>query len=308
MNQATLKSRATLIGKVFASKGVTLTRAEQLNLVAQLEGARNWHHASAETAQRSSPRPFDQLQREAAQAYASGDFAYMNDDSEIADCGDTLFSFVIREVGDASGEREEAVRMMRTAARELEEVADHLERSSADANTPSLPLKPLGHQATNSKGESAGWHLQFVTNRFMETQPELAKEAPALAAWWEGLSEEDALRLSRVCLEELGFIVALNGQQGILYEVEIETYESEGDEAPDFASPRCSVTEEQRRIQLRNDIADLEMLHPKLQWAVGGPDGIHNGRLAVWAFCPADSLISVEEAKALTESLYAKFY
>jgi hypothetical protein len=148
MNKATLKSRASLLGKVFESKGVTLTRAEQLNLVAQLEGARDWHQASAEVLKEGAPQSFNQLQLEAAHVYASGDFSYMTHYGELNGVGDTLFEFAIREIGEADGDRDEAARMIRNAVRELEEVADHFERSMFSELTPAD--KPYGHPPKQS--------------------------------------------------------------------------------------------------------------------------------------------------------------
>lgn len=45
-----LKSQATLLGKLFAEKGVKLSRAEQLDFVARFNGTRNWQVAEASTA------------------------------------------------------------------------------------------------------------------------------------------------------------------------------------------------------------------------------------------------------------------
>jgi hypothetical protein len=302
MNKATMKSRATLIGKVFASKGVTLTRAEQLKLVAQLEGARDWHHASSEMACRSAPKAFDSLQQEAVQAYCAGNFAHLTDDSDIHDVGDTLFTFVISEIGDASGDRDEAVRMMRNASRELEEVADYLESQTTPAENPALSCGPL---ATNSRGYSADWNLRFISDRFCELQEDLDKSQPDLAKW---ARENDAefQRLSDACHEELAFIVDLGGEKGVLYEVEIETLESEGNK-PD-GTPHCNVSEAVRRIQLQNAISKLEKTHSHLSWVIGEPGSVGNGRLAVWAFSPASSLVNEEEIKALTKDLYDQFY
>lgn len=132
MNKATLKSRATLLGKVFESKGVKLSRAEQLAIVAQLEGNRTWQEATAETSAPNKTKPavdvpFDALQLAAAAVYSEGDFNHMTKMSDLEEnFGDTLFRFAILEIGDAQGDVDEAVRMLNNAAEQLVAVADHL--------------------------------------------------------------------------------------------------------------------------------------------------------------------------------------
>jgi hypothetical protein len=141
MNKVTMKSRATLLGQAFASKGVTLTRAEQLDLVAQLEGAHDWHHASSEMARSvpdaAAPEPFSALQQEGCNSYCSGEYSGMSDEAEVESVGDTLFAFVIRELGDAGDDREEGARMLRAAADELLQIAERLEAEpTADTASP----------------------------------------------------------------------------------------------------------------------------------------------------------------------------
>lgn len=320
MNKATQKSRATLLGKLFESKGVTLTRAEQLNLVAQLEGARDWHHACGKSAEKAgraaAERPFDALQLEAAKVYCSGEYAHLTSFKDFGG-GDSLFVFVINEISDADGEREEAARMIRRAAEELNEVAVQLEDYPADSSdeqqgTPLSEAKsslPFGHQATNSSGDNAGWKIRFLTDRFGERSEELEAASPDIVAWVQEHPAEME-RMAAVCVDELAFELAfvadVNGKMGVLFEIEIETTESEGYDPK--GAPRCKVSEEERRLQLTGDISDLEKKHPNLQWAVGGPEGMWGERLAVWAFSPAASLVTAEEAKALAEDLYSTYY
>jgi hypothetical protein len=312
MNKATMKSRATLIGKVLASKGITLTRAEQLNVVAQLEGARDWHHACNENppeeAKKEDARAFDALQLEAAQAYCSGDFSHMTHYRELDHAGDSLFTFVIHEIHDADGDRTAAARMLRTAAEQLEAVADYMENLTGQPPAASPQAdeigKSLDHPVTISNGSTSVWKIRFISNRFCEPV-ELSKKAPDLDAWVQQ-HPEDMARMLATCHEELSFVIELNGRRGVLYEVEIETTESEG--LNENGKNRCNVSEALRRIQLKHDISDLEKKHPSLQWAVGGPENIWNDRLAVWAFCPESTLFTPDAAKSLTTDLFDKFY
>lgn len=46
MKAEQMKSQATLLGRLFAEKGIKLSRAEQLNFTARLNGARNWQAAT----------------------------------------------------------------------------------------------------------------------------------------------------------------------------------------------------------------------------------------------------------------------
>lgn len=314
MNKATLKSRATLVGKAFAAKGVKLTRAEQLDLVAQLEGARDWHHACGELTPEATSEAtgnLDELQLEAAQAYCSGDFSHVTEKSAVATIGDTLFQFAISEIGEAGGERDEAVRMMRQGAGELNDLADALESNEWSTEVPGLELVPkqsepaMYFDATTSTGKPLEWRIRLISDRFGEVNPRVKSAYPHLADW-VGENQQAFDKMAGLCLEEMAFVAEVNGQRGVLYEVEIVTSESEGQDAA--GNNHCDVSEEKRRAQLQRDVTALELLHPNLHWAIGGPIGMTDDRLGVWAFCPEATLFSYEEAKAVTESLYSSFY
>lgn len=328
MNEVTLKSRATLLGQVFAAKGVTLTRAEQLDIVAKLEGARDWHHARGKmtriepkkaAAKLASP-PFSALQQEAAAVYCGGDFAYVTEHAQLESDSDTLFAFVIREVGDAGDDREEASRMMRRAAEELLQVADSLDAGHAVDIAPQVVEqipepepkyerrygKPVpNYEATDACGTKVDWRLCLISDRFGEMNPGLGDNHPLQAIW--AIDHAQAFRdLFALCLDEIGFVVELNGKRGVLYEVEIETAESENDH-PD-GDRRCVVSEASRRVQLQGNVSQLMLEFPQLQWSIGGPDGMWHGRLGVWAFCAETTPWTKEDARLLTEALYKMFY
>lgn len=72
------------------------------------------------------------LQREALKAYADGDMYHeklsnhsVNEDGDLD--GDTLALFVWHEVGNANGDRQEAIRMIEKAITELQEVSRALD-------------------------------------------------------------------------------------------------------------------------------------------------------------------------------------
>ena len=68
------------------------------------------------------------LQRFAMRYYAGGDYYSSEMDSDyIGNFGDTLALFVWREMGDAEGDIEEALRMMNMAIKEMENVRDALQ-------------------------------------------------------------------------------------------------------------------------------------------------------------------------------------
>ena len=302
MNQATLKSRATVIGKVFAAKGITLTRAEQLDIVAQLEGAKNWHHASAEASSAPAaglPIEFNTLQREAARAYCSGDYADRTVLDEGLEHSDRLFGFVIREVGEAGQDVGEAARVIQQASDELAEVASYLANLGADAFAP-LPSTWV----TGTDGKRAAWTYNFLSSRDGEPLSMRGK-APRLQAWLDNEGAAfDAIR--GTCLEENAFVAEVNGRIGTLYEMEIETAESD---IPDSGFTPCPLSEEERHTQLLGDIRDLESQHPYADWAVVHASAvIPMNRLGVWAFIPHSPDFDKEKARELLESMYAKFY
>lgn len=302
MNQATLKSRATVIGKVFAAKGITLSRAEQLDIVAQLEGAQNWHHASAEASSAPAsglPINFNSFQKEAARAYCGGDYADRTVLDEGLEHSDRLFGFVIREIGEAGEDVGEAARVIQQASEELAEVAAHLANLGAKAHAP-LPSTGV----TGTDGKRSAWTFQFLSSRDGEPLSMRGK-APHLQAWLD--TEQAAFDAIReTCLDEEAFVAEVNGQIGTLYEMEIETANSD---IPDERFPRCPVSEEDRHAQLLRDIQDLEKLHPYATWGVVHASAvIPMNRLGVWGFIPHSPDFDKEKARALLESMYEKFY
>lgn len=76
---------------------------------------------------------FDSLQTEILNQYEGGEFLHLQDDSQLDGCGDGLLAFVLREVADAQGDRDEAIRMLESARRQLDGVIASLE----NAPTPS---------------------------------------------------------------------------------------------------------------------------------------------------------------------------
>jgi hypothetical protein len=328
MNEVTLKSRATLLGQVFAAKGLTLTRAEQLDIVAQLEGARDWHHARGKlsrivpkkAAVKLASQPYNALQLEAAKVYCFGEFAHVTDQVSLADVGDTLLDFVICEVGNAGDDREDAARMMRVAAKDLLHVADALDGNASADIAPlvagnALELEPAyvprygkpvpNYQATGADGVTKDWRLCLISDRFGEMNPGLGDNRPLQAIW--AIDNAQAFQsLFSLCLDEMAFVVELNGQRGVLYEVEIETTESEA--VHPAGERHCGVSEADRRIELQGKVSELALAFPHLEWAIGGPDGMWHGRLGVWAFCAATTPWTKEDARLLTDALYKMFY
>lgn len=67
-------------------------------------------------------------QRVARKAYAAGDLAHTKP-ADFDNCGDTLFSFVMSELGEKGLKGEEALRRIEKAQEDLETVAAALRRS-----------------------------------------------------------------------------------------------------------------------------------------------------------------------------------
>lgn len=67
-------------------------------------------------------------QRAAADTYGMGDFSYATTQDEAENVGDTLFLFIIRELSDDEGcdSRDEAIRRMEAAKRDIQDVLDAL--------------------------------------------------------------------------------------------------------------------------------------------------------------------------------------
>ena len=83
-------------------------------------------HSSAVAPASPNSDEFDSLQAFAALNYAGGDFDHISTVSAADNCGDTLFTFVIRELADARGDFQEASRMISNAACELQELSDQM--------------------------------------------------------------------------------------------------------------------------------------------------------------------------------------
>jgi hypothetical protein len=80
-------------------------------------------------------KPLDALQLKALDKYDGGEFAHLKDETEegaitrsMNDCGDTLLTFVLKELSDAGGNINEAIRMMYSAANQLQALAFHFEQ------------------------------------------------------------------------------------------------------------------------------------------------------------------------------------
>lgn len=314
MNKATLKSRATLIGKAFEQKGVKLSRAEQLDLVAKLEGARGWNHASGELKDGAAPAeniPLDSLQLEVAKAYCDGDFVEVVDTSGVAAKGDMLFHFAMAEVGDIKGNRDEAVNLMRQASNELENLADALEENGSKAGSLAAPAAAATSskgpfKVVTSSGKTVDWSMLFLTDRFGDCEQAGAYGNRKDLADWDKREPAAYDKLWSVCLEEMAFVVELNGVRGVLYETEIMTTESEG--LDETGKPRCSVSEAERRLELQRKAGEFEKDHPQFSWVVADPDCMWDGRLGIWGFCPESQLITKDEAHAVIDTLINKFY
>ena len=295
LNQTNLKSQATLIGKAFETKGVKLSRAEQLNLAAQLCGARDWHHAKSEMAAEAPaplrPQPFDKLQFEAGQAYCSGDYNHMVHESELP-VGDTLFSFIIQEIGDAKGDRGEAVSMLRNAVDQVEDVISALEHET--------------FATESAKSAKSKWDVTFLTNRFGELEDGLDE---GLRQKYDGTPQLQ--RVTGSVTQESTFVVECNGHLGLLFEIELPTAESDGPgtnselqlDGPVHFKPAAEL-----RQELERDIVTLRKEFPFLQWKVAGSDEVYEGRIGIWAFSPEAALVSPEVAQEVESTLFKLYY
>ena len=69
---------------------------------------------------------FNDMQLEVIQNYVDGEFSHIKTESALDGCGDTLLAFMVREVGDAGDDRDEAIRMLESARKQLDDVIDLL--------------------------------------------------------------------------------------------------------------------------------------------------------------------------------------
>ena len=78
-------------------------------------------------------KALDDLQLEALDAYDNGEFAYLKEHTSkdaigySLENGDTLLTFILKELSDAKGDRQEAIRMMYRAGNQLHSLAAHFE-------------------------------------------------------------------------------------------------------------------------------------------------------------------------------------
>lgn len=89
--------------------------------------------------------PLDALQIAVAADYDGGAHAHITNAEQAKEVGDTLFSFVIAEAGDAQGDAVEAIRMIESAARQLTELAQSLQ-ARVDAKCAEDAAKVCGPQ------------------------------------------------------------------------------------------------------------------------------------------------------------------
>lgn len=76
------------------------------------------------------------FQRACADAYGSGDFAHVRDIEEAREAGDTLFTFLMIELGSSEGcdSAEEAVRRLDMAVADIQGVAEAIHRGGPHAD------------------------------------------------------------------------------------------------------------------------------------------------------------------------------
>jgi NTP pyrophosphatase (non-canonical NTP hydrolase) len=73
-------------------------------------------------------KPLTKFQRLVAETYEGGEFSWVRTEEGSENVGDGLFSFLIREAGQAGKSPDELLRMMRKAEEEVREVADAVEK------------------------------------------------------------------------------------------------------------------------------------------------------------------------------------
>jgi hypothetical protein len=74
-----------------------------------------------------STSEFTPLQQEVLQAYDDGMYGHYTKLSEVSECGDLMVPLIMAEAHDAKDSGEEFIRMMRSAARQLSDLADAFE-------------------------------------------------------------------------------------------------------------------------------------------------------------------------------------
>jgi hypothetical protein len=91
--------------------------------------------------------PFNQYQRITAQNYAGGDFAWILDHpdwrAKVDDCGDTFFTFLMREFSDLEypTDKADALKRLQRVADDVEELYDNIDALQQSANEAVAHLK-----------------------------------------------------------------------------------------------------------------------------------------------------------------------
>lgn len=139
-------------------------------------------------------------------------------------------------------------------------------------------------------GEST-WNISCdLTDRWGEINYAGKEKKPLFALESDSVLLE---RLRRQLMDESSFIVRKDGIWGVLLEEEFCTDASDPNDETKYDSEACVL----RRLQTR--IAELAKLWPGVDFAIGHPELVHNGRLAIWAFVPDGRLLKGERALLL---------
>lgn len=184
LNTVSMKSKATLLGKVFRAHGVTLSRKEQLDTLAQLEGARNWAHYCAEANKASTrtaagaPETLVPLQKLLLEHYARGEFSWLTDTSEAQGVGDMLLPYLLSEAKDAAQEphpEHALAEALEQASRELENLSasfGDIATAAADNVAPCryIVSEGWGHCFVGSKESTVRFVYDRRLNRLIECQ------------------------------------------------------------------------------------------------------------------------------------------
>lgn len=155
-----LTQQATRLGLIFARYGIKLSRAEKLELTAEIHGEKSWavlaglakkEDTSAGTApsmsqsaaqaaveRKTGLTPFTPLQRIVVEHFGSGDFSHYLYAEEVHPGDDTLFEYVLKEALEARENPADFAGMLRTAIHDLESVKDRVEASREEARTSAI--------------------------------------------------------------------------------------------------------------------------------------------------------------------------
>jgi hypothetical protein len=112
---------------------------------------------------------FTPLQQEVLQVYDGGGYAYYTKLSEVSECGDLMVPLVMAEAHDSKDSREEFIRMMRSAARQLSDLADAFE----DKEVAALALAAKEAEASGVLMLKLRFHPQAWQNDYaIDADPE----------------------------------------------------------------------------------------------------------------------------------------